>query len=51
MSSYPENIIESGASQERTDHSEKVENKIKEIVNVEFSASEVVDKRDTGVIL
>lgn len=51
MSSYPQNSIKFGASQERTDHSEKVVNKIKEIVNVEICASEVVDTRDTGVIL
>lgn len=51
MSSYPQNSIKFGVSQERTDHSEKVVNKIKELVNVEICASEVVDTRDTGVIL
>lgn len=51
MSSYIENSIKYGACQQRIDHSEQVENKIKEVVVVELSAIEIVDKRDTGVIL
>lgn len=38
-------------SERRTDHSEQVENKIKEVVVVGSSAIEVADKSDAGVIL
>lgn len=35
----------------RTDHSEKVLNRIKELVVVELSAIAIVNARDSGVIL
>lgn len=39
------------ASEQGADHSEKVENKIKEVVVVEFSAIAILDSTNTGVIL
>lgn len=37
--------------EQRTDHSEKVENKIKEVIVFELSAITVLKKRDVGVVL
>lgn len=51
MSRKLKNSIKFSASEERTDHSEKVENKIKELVVVVLSAVTNLDKRDEGVIL
>lgn len=51
MSRYIQNSIKYSACEQRTDHSEKVENKIKEVVVVELSAIAILDTTDTGVIL
>lgn len=51
MSSYIKSSIKFSACEQRTDHSEKVENKIKEVIVVELSAITVLEKRDVGVIL
>lgn len=51
MSRNNKNSIKSACEQGTTDHSEKVENKIKEVVVVEFSAIAILDSTDTGVIL
>lgn len=53
MSRNIKNSIKYSTSEQRTDHSEQVENKIKEVVVVGSSAIEIeiVNKRDTGVIL
>lgn len=51
MSRNNKNSIKSVWEQVNTDHSEKVENKIKEVVVVEFSAIAILDSIDTGVIL
>lgn len=50
MSRNIKNSIKFNACEHRTDHSEKAENKIKEVV-VELNAIAFVDKRDTGVVL
>lgn len=51
MSSYIGNSITYSACEQRTDHSENVENKIKEVVVVELFEIAIVDKKDTGEIL
>lgn len=51
MSSKIKNSLKFSACEERTDHSEKSENKIKELVVVVLSAVTNLDKRDVGVIL
>lgn len=51
MSKHIVKSIKASACEQRTDHSEKVVNKIIEIAVVGVSAIFLVDKRDTGVIL
>lgn len=51
MSRNIKNSIKFSACEQGADHSEKVENKIKEVVVVEFSAIAILDSTDTGVIL
>jgi hypothetical protein len=51
MSRNNKNSIKIRACEQGADRSEKVENKIKEVVVVEFSAIAILDSSDTGVIL
>lgn len=51
MSRNIQNSIKYSACKQRTDHSEKVENKIKEVVVLKLSAIVTLDITNTGVIL
>lgn len=51
MSRIIRNSIKYSACEQGADDSEKIENKIKEVVVVEFSAIAIFDSTDTGVIL